>query len=40
MAVWILLLIAAAGVAFFLWSPSWLGPPEPDPETESAEREG
>ena len=25
---WILLLIGAAGVAFFLWSPSWLGPTE------------
>ncbi len=28
MTVFILLLVAALGVAFFLWSPSWLGPPE------------
>ena len=31
MAVGILLLVAAAGVAFFLWSPSWLGPREDGP---------
>lgn len=38
MAEWILLLIGAAGVAFFLWSPSWLGPSEDEPRSEETER--
>jgi hypothetical protein len=36
----ILLLVGALGVAFFLWSPSWLGPPEPPaPEAEAPDGE-
>lgn len=30
MATVVLLLVAAAGLAFFLWSPAWLGPPAPE----------
>ena len=33
MTVLILLLVGAAGLAFFLWSPGWLGPPEPPAES-------
>ncbi len=36
----ILLLVAAAGLAFFLWSPAWLGPREepPDPSATGQDR--